>query len=251
MDIIQERLEREHEISLIATAPSVEYEILLLDGESIRIDSPANLPELSEILEIREPWMKIQIISPDTYYGTIMDLVTKRRGTFIEQEYPTAGRVVLHYEIPLAELIVEFYDQLKSRTRGYASLDYQFLGYRAEDLIKLEILVNHEPVDALALITHREVAYPKGKALVSKLEKLIPRQLFTVPIQAVAGGRIIARTNVKAQRKDVLAKCYGGDVTRKRKLLERQKKGKRRMKRVGSVDIPQDAFLAVLKLNSD
>jgi GTP-binding protein LepA len=251
MDIIQERLEREHEISLIATAPSVKYEILLIGGDSVRIESPAKLPESGEIIEIREPWMKIQIISPDTYYGTIMDLVTKRRGTFIEQEYPTAGRVVLHYEIPLAELIVEFYDQLKSRTRGYASLDYQFLGYRAEDLIKLEILVNHEPVDALALITHREAAFPKGKALVSKLEKLIPRQLFTVPLQAVAGGRIIARANVKAQRKDVLAKCYGGDVTRKRKLLEKQKKGKRRMKRVGSVDIPQDAFLAVLKLNSD
>jgi GTP-binding protein LepA len=251
MDIIQERLEREHEISLIATAPSVKYEILLVGGDSVRIESPAKLPESGEIIEIREPWMKIQIISPDTYYGTIMDLVTKRRGTFIEQEYPTAGRVVLHYEIPLAELIVEFYDQLKSRTRGYASLDYQFLGYRAEDLIKLEILVNHEPVDALALITHREAAFPKGKALVSKLEKLIPRQLFTVPLQAVAGGRIIARANVKAQRKDVLAKCYGGDVTRKRKLLEKQKKGKRRMKRVGSVDIPQDAFLAVLKLNSD
>lgn len=161
------------------------------------------------------------------------------------------GRVILHYEIPLAELIVEFYDQLKSRTRGYASLDYQFVGYRAEDLIKLEILVNHEAVDALALITHREVAYAKGKALVAKLEKLIPRQLFTVPIQAVANGRIIARANVKAQRKDVIAKCYGGDVTRKRKLLEKQKRGKRRMKRVGSVDIPQDAFLAVLKLGSD
>jgi GTP-binding protein LepA len=251
MDIIQERLEREHGISLIATAPSVEYEILLQDETMVRIESPAILPDPGEILEIREPWMKIQIISPDTYYGTIMDLVTGRRGSFIEQEYPTPGRVVLHFEIPLAELIVEFYDQLKSRTRGYASLDYQFSGYRAENLIKLEILVNHEPVDALALITHKEDAYSKGRALVSKLEKLIPRQLFTVPIQAVAGGRIIARANVKAQRKDVLAKCYGGDVTRKRKLLERQKRGKKRMKRVGSVDIPQDAFLAVLKLSSD
>jgi GTP-binding protein LepA len=251
MDIIQERLEREHEISLIATAPSVEYELLLQDGKKIRIDSPASLPDVGEILEIREPWMRIQIISPDTYYGTIMDLATKRRGSFIEQEYPTIGRVVLHFDIPLAELIVEFYDQLKSRTRGYASLDYQFLGYRAENLIKLEILVNHEPVDALALITHKEDAYDKGRALVAKLEKLIPRQLFTVPIQAAAGGRIVARANVKAQRKDVLAKCYGGDVTRKRKLLEQQKRGKKRMKRVGSVDIPQDAFLAVLKLSSD
>ena len=251
MDIIQERLEREHEISLIATAPSVEYEIVLQEGETIRIDSPARLPDVGEILEIREPWMKIQIISPDTYYGTIMDLVIKRRGKFIEQEYPTAGRVVLHFEIPLAELIVEFYDQLKSRTRGYASLDYQFLGYRAESLVKLEIHVNHEPVDALALIIHKDDTHTKGRALVSKLAKLIPRQLFTVPIQALARGRIIARADVKAQRKDVLAKCYGGDVTRKRKLLEKQKRGKKRMKRVGSVDIPQDAFLALLKLGSD
>jgi GTP-binding protein LepA len=251
MDIIQERLEREHEISLIATAPSVEYEIVLQDGETIRIDSPARLPDVGEILEIREPWMKIQIISPDTYYGTIMDLVIKRRGKFIEQEYPTAGRVVLHFEIPLAELIVEFYDQLKSRTRGYASLDYQFLGYRAESLVKLEIHVNHEPVDALALIIHKDDTHTKGRALVSKLAELIPRQLFTVPIQALARGRIIARADVKAQRKDVLAKCYGGDVTRKRKLLEKQKRGKKRMKRVGSVDIPQDAFLALLKLGSD
>jgi GTP-binding protein LepA len=251
MDIIQERLEREHEISLIATAPSVEYEIVLQDGETIRIDSPARLPDAGEILETREPWMKIQIISPDTYYGTIMDLVIKRRGKFIEQEYPTAGRVVLHFEIPLAELIVEFYDQLKSRTRGYASLDYQFLGYRAESLVKLEIHVNHEPVDALALIIHKDDTHTKGRALVSKLAKLIPRQLFPVPIQALARGRIIARADVKAQRKDVLAKCYGGDVTRKRKLLEKQKRGKKRMKRVGSVDIPQDAFLALLKLGSD
>ena len=251
MDIIQERLEREHEISLIATAPSVEYEIVLQDGETIRIDSPARLPDAGEILEIREPWMKIQIISPDTYYGTIMDLVIKRRGKFIQQEYPAAGRVLLHFEIPLAELIVEFYDQLKSRTRGYASLDYQILGYRAESLVKLEIHVNHEPIDALALIIHKDDTHTKGRALVSKLGKLIPRQLFTVPIQALARGRIIARADVKAQRKDVLAKCYGGDVTRKRKLLEKQKRGKKRMKRVGSVDIPQDAFLAILKLDSN
>ncbi len=251
MDIIQERLEREHEISLIATAPSVEYEIELNDGNIIRIESPADLPDSGDIFEIREPWMKIQVISPDTYYGTIMDLVIKRRGIFIDQAYPAAGRVMLNFEIPLAELIVDFYDQLKSRTRGYASLDYQFLGYRSEKLVKLEVLVNHEAVDALALIVHKDDAYHKGQALVSKLKKLIPQQLFTIPIQASAGGKIISRANVRAQRKDVIAKCYGGDITRKRKLLEKQKKGKSRMKRVGSVDIPQDAFLAVLKLGKD
>jgi GTP-binding protein LepA len=251
MEIIQERLEREHEIGLIATAPSVEYEIVMKDGAVKRIDSPADLPDRGEIEEIREPWVKIQIYTPDTYYGTVMDLVTKRRGIYLEQEYPTPSRVILNYEIPLAELIVDFFDQLKSRTRGYASLDYQFSGYRAEDLLKLEILVNSEAVDALSLIVHRQNAYPKGQALVTKLKDLIPRQLFKVPIQAVADGRVISRATVPALRKDVLAKCYGGDVTRKRKLLEQQKKGKRRLKRIGSVDIPQDAFLAVLQLSND
>lgn len=251
MEIVQERLEREFEIDLIATAPSVEYEILLRDGRVVRIDSPAQLPDPQEIEEIREPWMRIQVFTPEEYYGTVMDLVTKRRGEFLEQEYPAPGRVVLHYALPLSEMIVDFYDQLKSRTRGYASLDYQFLEYRPDDLVKLEILVNGEPVDALALIVHRKDAYHKGQALVSKLKELIPRQLFTVPIQAVAGGRVISRANVRALRKDVLAKCYGGDVTRKRKLLERQKKGKKRLKRIGSVDIPQDAFMAVLRLGED
>jgi GTP-binding protein LepA len=195
--------------------------------------------------------MSIQVFTPETFYGTVMDLATKRRGAFVEQDYPAPGRVVLSFEIPLAELIVDFYDQLKSRTRGYASLDYHFLGYRADELIKLEILINEEPVDALAMIVHRKDAYHKGQALVSKLKELIPRQLFTVPIQAVAGGRVISRANVKALRKDVLAKCYGGDITRKKKLLERQKKGKRRLKRVGSVEIPQDAFMAVLKIGEE
>lgn len=251
MEIIQERLEREFDISLIATAPSVEYEVLLHSGESLTIDSPASLPDLAGIEEIREPWMKIQVFTPDDYYGTVMDLVTKRRGEFLEQEYPTPGRVVLHFRIPLAELIVEFYDQLKSRTRGYASLDYQFDRYQVDDLVKLEVLVNHEPVDALALIVHRDMAYPKGQRLVSKLKSLIPRQQFPVPIQAVANGRVISRANVKALRKDVLSKCYGGDVSRKRKLLEKQKKGKKRMKMVGSVEIPQDAFMAVLQLGDE
>jgi GTP-binding protein LepA len=248
MDIVQERLEREHDLDLIATAPSVEYEVALTDGTVIRIDSPAGLPDASRILEVREPWMRIQIFTPDEFYGTVMDLATKHRGSLLEQEYPAPRRVVLSFDIPLAELIVDFYDQLKSRTRGYASLDYQFSGYRPEDLVKLEILINEEPVDALAMIVHREHAYAKGQALVSKLKELIPRQLFTVPIQAVSGGRVISRANVRAVRKDVLAKCYGGDITRKKKLLEKQKKGKRRLKRVGAVEIPQEAFLAILRL---
>lgn len=251
MEIIQERLEREHGIRLIATAPSVEYEVLLKDGTLIQVDSPADLPDRGEIEEIREPWVQIQIYTPQTYYGTVMELASKRRGIFIDQEYPTATRVILNIEIPLAEIIVDFFDQLKSRTRGYASLDYQFIGYRPENLTKLEILVNSEPVDALSLIVHQQNAYRKGQALVSKLHNLIPRQLYSVPIQAVAGGRIISRATVKALRKDVLAKCYGGDVTRKRKLLEQQKKGKKRLKRIGNVDIPQDAFLAVLQLGDD
>ncbi len=251
MEIIQERLEREHEIRLIATAPSVEYEVFLQDGSTKSIDSPADLPDRGSIQEIREPWVRIQIYTPQSYYGTVMELVSKRRGIFIDQEYPTPNRVILNYEIPLAEIVVDFFDQLKSRTRGYASLDYQFIGYRAEDLVKLEIWVNSEPVDALSLIVHSENAYRKGKALVSKLHDLIPRQLYAVPIQAVADGRVISRATVKALRKDVLAKCYGGDVTRKRKLLEQQKRGKKRLKRIGSVDIPQDAFLAVLQLEAD
>jgi GTP-binding protein LepA len=251
MEIIQERLEREHDIRLIATAPSVEYQVLMNDGTVLPVDSPADLPEQGKIEEIREPWVQIQIYTPQTYYGTVMELVSKRRGIFIDQEYPTSTRVILNYEMPLAEIIVDFFDQLKSRTRGYASLDYQFLGYRPEDLTKLEILVNSEPVDALSLIVHQQNAYRKGEALVSKLKDLIPRQLYSVPIQAVAGGRVISRATVKALRKDVLAKCYGGDVTRKRKLLEQQKSGKKRLKRIGKIDIPQDAFLAVLRLGDE
>ncbi len=251
MEIIQERLEREYDLDIIVTAPSVEYEVLLNNGELIRIASPAALPEEGEIAEIREPWMKIEIFTPTEFYGTVMELATNRRGIFKEQEYPAPKRVMLAFEIPLSELIVDFFDLLKSRTRGYASLDYQFEEYRPDDLVKLQILVNEEPVDALATIVHRENAYHRGQALITRLKELIPRQLFVVPIQAYAAGRVISRANIKALRKDVLAKCYGGDITRKRKLLEKQKKGKKRMKMVGNVEIPQEAFLAVLRVGED
>ena len=251
MEIIQERLEREYDLDIIVTAPSVEYEVLLQDGQVVRIDSPAELPDETLIEEIREPWMTVQIFTPTDYYGTVMDLTTKRRGIFIDQEYPAPNRVQLNFEIPLAEVIVDFFDQLKSRTRGYASFDYQFADYRPDQLVKLEILVNEEPVDALATIVHKDDAYHKGQAIISKLKDIIPRQLFVVPIQAYANGRVISRANVKALRKDVLAKCYGGDITRKKKLLEKQKRGKKRMKMVGNVEIPQEAFLAVLRVGEE
>jgi len=251
MEIIQERLEREYDLDIVVTAPSVEYEVVMQSGETLRIDSPAQLPDENGIADIREPWMQVQIFSPTDYYGTIMDLVTKRRGIFKEQDYPAPNRVQLSFEIPLSELIVDFFDELKSRTRGYASMDYQFADYRAENLVKLEILVNQEPVDALAAIVHKEDAYHKGQALVTKLKGIIPRQLFDIPIQAASSGRVISRANVKAVRKDVLAKCYGGDITRKKKLLEKQKRGKRRMKMVGSVEIPQEAFMAILRLEDE
>ena len=251
MEIIQERLEREYDLDIIVTAPSVAYEVLLKNGDVIIADSPAGFPEEGEIEEIREPWMSIQIFTPTNYYGPVMEVATRRRAIYLGEEYPSPKRVQLNYEIPLAELIIDFFDQLKSATRGYASLDYQVKEYRAEDLVKLEILVNREPVDALATIVHKSHAYSRGQKLISKLKELIPRQLFAVPIQASSGGKIISRANVKAMRKDVLAKCYGGDVTRKRKLLEKQKKGKKRMKMVGSVEIPQEAFLAVLRLDDD
>jgi GTP-binding protein LepA len=251
MEITQERIEREYLLDVLFTAPSVEYQAVMIDGETVPVDSPAELPDESKIVEIREPWMNIEIITPTDYYGPIMELVTKRRGIFKQQEYPAPHRVQLDYEIPLSEIIVDFFDDLKSRTKGYASLDYQFLEYRSEELQKLEILVNGEPVDALAAIVHKKDAFYKGQRLITKLKELIPRQLFDVAIQAAAGGRVISRANVKATRKDVLAKCYGGDITRKKKLLEKQKKGKKRLKMVGNVEIPQDAFMAVLKLEEE
>ncbi|MCK5794387.1 MAG: elongation factor 4, partial [Anaerolineales bacterium] len=251
MEIIQERLEREYNLDIIATAPSVKYRTLLRSGEVIEIDSPADLPDRSLVEEIQEPWMDLQVFLPLEYYGPVMELVTVRRGTYVSQEYPSPQRVQLNFQIPLSELIVDFFDYLKSVSRGYASMDYSFAGYRSEKLVKLDILVNSEPVDGMSSIVHHDKALRKGKILVARLKELIPRQHFSVPIQASAGGKIVARADVKALRKDVTAKLYGGDVTRKRKLLENQKEGRKRLKRVGNVDIPQDAFMAVWRLDDD
>jgi GTP-binding protein LepA len=251
MEIVQERLEREYDLNLIATAPSVGYRAVARGGEVFEVSSPAELPEPHRLEEIREPWVKVQIFTPSDYIGPVMELVMQRRGEYVTTEYPDTRRVIFTFEMPLAEMIVDLHDKLKSATRGYASMDYSFVGYRAGDLVRLDILVNKEPVDALSLIVHREKAYEKGSALVTRLKDVIPQQLFPVPIQAAIGGRIIARETVKARRKDVLAKCYGGDVTRKRKLLERQKEGRRRLKQLGDVAIPQEAFLAVLRLDEE
>jgi GTP-binding protein LepA len=251
MEIVQERIEREYLLDVVFTAPSVEYEVALIDGTTSAVDSPAELPDESRIVEVREPWMTIEIITPTEFYGPIMELATGRRGIYKSQEYPAPHRVQLTFEIPLSEIIVDFFDELKSRTKGYASLDYQFLEYRPDELQKLELLVNGEPVDALAAIVHKQDAFHKGQRLITKLKAIIPRQLFDVAIQAAAGGRIISRANVKATRKDVLAKCYGGDISRKKKLLEKQKRGKKRLKMVGNVEIPQEAFMAVLKLEDE
>jgi GTP-binding protein LepA len=250
MEIIQERLEREYNLDLLATAPSVNYEVVMHTGAIVHVNNPSELPNPGTFDEIREPWMHLNIIAPSRYIGTIMELTTSRRGVFDEMIYLDEDRVQLKYDIPLGELIIDFYDQLKSRTQGYASLDYTLAEMRPSDLVKLDVLVNGQPVDALSVITHRDDAYYKGRELVQLLRTLIPRQMFDVPIQASIGSRIIARETVKAMRKNVLAKCYGGDISRKRKLLEKQKEGKSRMKLVGSVEIPQEAFMAVLSLAS-
>jgi len=249
MEIIQERLEREYKLDLLTTAPSVEYEVQMSSGEIRVIDNPSELPDPGSIEEIREPWMNLTIIVPSRYIGNVMELVTTRRGTFQELTYLDEDRVQLNFKMPLAEVIVDFYDQLKSKTQGYASLDYTFDALRPADLVKLDVLVNGVAVDALSIITHRDDAYPRGRELVQALRRLIPRQMFDVPVQASIGSRIVARETIKAIRKNVLAKCYGGDITRKRKLLEKQKEGKARMKMVGSVEIPQEALMAVLSLN--
>ena len=248
MEIIQERLEREFDLDIIASAPSVEYLVTLTHGRGeVRVENPALLPGPSDIEAIAEPWVKVGIVTPSTYIGTLLELGTNRRGAFLDMEYLDPTRVLMNFELPLAEVIVDFFDQLKSRTQGYASMDYEEIGYREERLVKLDVLVNGEPVDALSVIVHRDKAQTIGRDLVSRLRTLIPRQMFEVPVQATIGSNVIARETIAAMRKNVLAKCYGGDITRKRKLLEKQKEGKARMKRVGSVEIPQEAFLAVLR----
>jgi len=246
LDIVRERLEREYDLDLLVTAPSVEYRVLTTAGEELLVENPSKLPDPNYISEIYEPWVRLEIVSPTRYIGAIMELVTTRRGTYSKMEYLDEQRVLLQYEMPLAELIIDFYDDLKSRTQGYASLDYQHVDDRPADLVKLDVLVNGEPVDALSTIMHVEGAQMRGRALVEQLRRIIPRQLFDVPIQAAIGSKIIARETVRALRKDVLAKCYGGDISRKRKLLEKQAEGKKRMKRVGNVEVPQEAFMAVL-----
>ena len=249
MEIVQERLEREFDLDLIASAPSVEYHVKLLRGGEIAIDNPSLLPNPSDIETLEEPWVNLSVVTPSQYIGPLMELSTNRRGLFQNMEYLDPNRVVLHFEMPLAELIIDYFDQLKSRSQGYASMDYEELGYRSANLAKVDILVNGEPVDALSLIVHRDKAQSVGRVLTERLKQLIPRQMFEIPIQASIGSNVIARETVRAMRKNVLAKCYGGDITRKRKLLEKQKEGKQRMKRVGSVEIPQEAFLAMLRMD--
>jgi GTP-binding protein LepA len=249
MEIVQERLEREFDLDLIASAPSVEYRVELTNGRGVvLVENPAKFPSAGDIEQVEEPWVKVSIVTPDRYIGTLMELTTNRRGSFDQLEYLDPQRVLMHFELPLAELIVDYYDQLKSRTQGYASMDYEELGYRPADLVKLDVLVAGDPVDALSLIIHRDRAQTTGRALAEKLKELIPRQMFEVPVQAAIGGHVVARETIRAMRKNVIAKCYGGDITRKRKLLEKQKEGKQRMKRVGSVEIPQEAFLAMLRM---
>lgn len=251
MEIIQERIEREFRIDIITTAPSVIYHVYKTDGTKVEVDNPARMPERQLIDRIKEPYVEANIMTPNDYVGAIMELCQKKRGIFKDMHYLDEVRVQIIYEIPLSEIVFDFFDQLKSSTRGYASFDYEIIGYRESNLVKEDILINGEKVDALSFIVHRDQAYHRGRAIVEKLKDIIPRQQFEVPIQAAIGSKIIARSTLKAMRKNVLAKCYGGDVTRKRKLLERQKEGKKRMKQIGSVEIPQEAFMAVLKIDED
>ena len=246
MDVIEERLEREFNLNLIATSPSVIYEVLLTDGSIMMIDSPQKLPAPTKIKTISEPYILTHIFTPSEYIGPLMELCQNKRGTYKSIEYITPERAILYYELPLSEIVYDFFDKLKSISKGYASFDYELIGYKANNLVKMDILVNGEIVDALSVIVHKDFAYNRGKVIVNNLKKMIPRQMFVVPIQAAIGSKIIARSDIKAMRKDVLAKCYGGDVSRKKKLLEKQKEGKKRMKQIGNVEIPQEAFLAVL-----
>jgi GTP-binding protein LepA len=248
LEIVQERLEREYDLDLLVTSPSVEYRVFTQDGREITVDSPSKLPPSGDIAWIEEPWVRISIIMPSRYIGTIMEMMQNRRSEFLKMDYLDEQRVLMNYDMPFSEMLIEFYDEMKTRTQGYASLDYTHEGYRESKLVKLDILVNEQQVDALSMLIHTDKAYYQGRSLVQKLRELIPRQMFEVPIQATIGSKVIARETIRAMRKNVLAKCYGGDITRKRKLLENQAKGKKRMKRVGSVDIPQEAFMSVLKL---
>jgi len=249
MEVIKERLEREFDLELLATAPSVEYHAYLTNGTELVIHSPQDMPEPSKLDRIEEPFLKTTVIVPPDYVGAVMDLSISRRATFIDMQYLSKTTVELHYEMPLSELIMDFFDQLKSRTKGYASLDYEPIGYRPGEMVKLDILLAGKPVDALSFIVHKDKAYDRGKVLTEKLKEIIPRQMFEVPIQAAIGAKILARETVRAMRKDVIAKCYGGDISRKRKLLEKQKKGKKRMKNIGTVEVPQEAFMAILKVD--
>jgi GTP-binding protein LepA len=250
MEIIQERLEREYNMDLVTTAPSVIYKIRKTDGTEFELDNPSKLPDVSEIDSMQEPMVKVTIMSPTEYVGNIMELCQDRRGTYMSMEYMEATRVILHYVMPLNEIIYDFFDALKSRTKGYASLDYELSGYQTSKLVKLDIRLNGEAIDALSFIVHADKAYARGRRMAEKLKDTIPRQNFEIPIQAYAGGKIIARETISAFRKDVLAKCYGGDISRKRKLLEKQKEGKKRMRQFGSVEVPQEAFMSVLKLDT-
>ena len=251
MEIVQERIEREFNIDIITTAPSVIYHVYKTDGTLVPVDNPAKMPERQEIDRIEEPYVEARIMAPNDYVGAIMELCQNKRGIFKDMQYLDDVRVSIVYEIPLSEIVYDFFDQLKSSTRGYASFDYDIIGYRESNLVKEDILINGEKVDALSFIVHRDQAYHRGRAIVEKLKEIIPRQQFEVPIQAAIGTKIIARSTIKALRKNVLAKLYGGDVSRKKKLLEKQKEGKKRMKQIGSVEIPQEAFMAVLKLDED
>ena len=251
MDVVQERLEREYNLDLILTAPSVIYHVYKTDDEMIELDNPSKLPDLTLVKEIQEPYVKASIMTPKEYVGAVMDLCQKRRGIYVNLEYFDDTRMIATYELPLAEIVYNFFDKLKSFTKGYASLDYEYSDYKAGNLSKMDILLNGEVIDALSTIVHRTSAYERGSVVVRKFKEIIPRQQFEVPVQAAINGKIIARADIKAVRKDVLAKCYGGDITRKKKLLEKQKEGKKRMKAIGSVEVPQEAFMTVLSIDED